>query len=179
MICCSWALTWVCHRDRPVEFMKFLIKVLLATGLWKEGSKKTNLSWRCLWPRGALKFQMAFWALRLTSTKYLVLAPKTKACYRVWVEAKEILRPISGEILNTFGLLFGLKILIKSFITIVYIFWRWRISYVKLLRPRSWNQVLNKFSFFFFVLSYKYLGAYTRMSMVFFIDVLTWHSRRH
>ncbi len=50
------------------------------------------------------------------------LTPKTKACCRVPVEAKDILRPISGEFLNTFGPLFGLKILIKSFIIIVFIF---------------------------------------------------------
>jgi hypothetical protein len=57
----------------------YIVKVLLATGLWKEGSKKKNycerarghrdvkgrqqdktLLWRCLWPHGALKFQIVF-----------------------------------------------------------------------------------------------------------------------
>jgi hypothetical protein len=33
-----------------------------------------KLLWRCLWPCGALKFQIAFWALRPTSTKYSATA---------------------------------------------------------------------------------------------------------
>jgi hypothetical protein len=34
-----------------------------------------NLLWRCLWPRGALKFQIAFWALKLTSTNKINKVP--------------------------------------------------------------------------------------------------------
>jgi len=45
--------------------------MLVATCLWKEGNKKNNLFWMCLWSRGALKFQIAFWALRPTSIKII------------------------------------------------------------------------------------------------------------
>jgi hypothetical protein len=43
--------------------------MLVAIGLWKEGNKKNNLFWMCLWSHGALKFQITFWALRPTSIK--------------------------------------------------------------------------------------------------------------
>jgi hypothetical protein len=38
--------------------------------LW---SRDKNLLWKCLWSHGTLKFQIAFWALRPTSTKDLKL----------------------------------------------------------------------------------------------------------
>jgi hypothetical protein len=34
----------------------FILKVFVAIWLWKEGSKKKKLLWKCLSPRGALKF---------------------------------------------------------------------------------------------------------------------------
>ncbi len=56
-----------CHNNsRAVKGRQqeifFIVKVLVATGLWKESKKKKNSLWRCLWPRCALKFQITFWA---------------------------------------------------------------------------------------------------------------------
>jgi hypothetical protein len=62
-----------CHNNsrvikerQQVKKKKLIVKVPVATRLWKEGSKKKKLLWRCSWPRGTLKFQIAFWALRPT-----------------------------------------------------------------------------------------------------------------
>jgi hypothetical protein len=55
--------------------------VTVTQGLWKEGSKKKYILWKCLWPQGCERkaarkkyyYEGAcghFWALRLTSTKY-------------------------------------------------------------------------------------------------------------
>jgi hypothetical protein len=54
------------------------MNVTIIQGVWKEGSKKNNLLWKCLWPCGTLKFQIEFWALMPTSTNNEIEQNKTK-----------------------------------------------------------------------------------------------------
>jgi hypothetical protein len=96
---------------------------------WKEGSKKINKLWRCLWPqgcereatkkkllwrclwsRGALKFQIAFWAFKLTSTKNNTSSTKVWSSpillgyqYWAWITLRCLLKDSSHSTIIQYG----------------------------------------------------------------------------
>jgi len=55
----------------------FFWKCLWPQDCGRKAPRNLFLLWRCLWLCGALKFQIAFWAFRLTSTKEVI----KKICY--------------------------------------------------------------------------------------------------